>query len=177
MLNFAACMGQMLLCRYTCLAYGRHADGVASSNHPCNTKDLNWTDCVEKDVWSASVPCKNGKQYSSEASFMVILAEYMTGNRDDPDAVAAAEQIMACVEARGARNDAARDALLAIRSDASRDAGSSHPLRYGYVQCAVLPRCPWHVWRLRYTFHRLLLPLRWYIREASSSSTCQGSPW
>ncbi|KAL3440021.1 hypothetical protein BJX65DRAFT_291234 [Aspergillus insuetus] len=63
-----------------------------------------------------------------EANSLAIMAEYMSGNRDDAEASGYAEQMMAAVEARSAKDGAARDALRAVRADISKssnyDAGA-----------------------------------------------------
>ncbi|KAL4864623.1 hypothetical protein BDV12DRAFT_200952 [Aspergillus spectabilis] len=56
----------------------------------------------------------------SEANSLAIMAEYMSNNRDDPEAAGYAEQIMAAVESRNAKDGAAREALKAVRYDVSK---------------------------------------------------------
>lgn len=56
-----------------------------------------------------------------EAKSMTIMAEYMSTNNDDPDSAVFAEQLMACIESRDAKGEAALDALKAIRADAAKD--------------------------------------------------------
>lgn len=57
----------------------------------------------------------------AEASAMAVMAEYISSNRDDADATPLAEQLMASVEAREAKSNAATNAVRAIRADAAKD--------------------------------------------------------
>jgi hypothetical protein len=56
-----------------------------------------------------------------EANSMTIMAEYMSSNTDDPEAGIWAEQIMASIDRREAKDGVAFDALKAVRADAAKD--------------------------------------------------------
>ncbi|KAF7585159.1 hypothetical protein BBP40_012060 [Aspergillus hancockii] len=57
----------------------------------------------------------------TEASALAMMAEHMSTERDDTDAAASAEQLMASVESRTVQGACAADAVKAIRGDMRKD--------------------------------------------------------